>query len=165
MLKTHLLAAAWAVALPAAAFAQSMIEVHDAYARASGPSAISGAAFMTLHNHGDVDDRLIGASSAVADRVELHTHIADDQGVMRMVEVEEGFPLPADGEHVLARGGDHVMFLGITTPFEDGTMVPLTLTFEQAGDVTIEVPVDLQRMPESHGGHGEHGGHGTPTGN
>lgn len=165
MLKTTFLAAALAVAIPAAVCAQSVIEVQDAYARSSGPSAVSGAAFMVLHNRGDMDDRLLTARSPVAERVELHTHIADDQGVMRMVEVEEGFALPADGEHVLARGGDHVMFLGITTPFEDGTMVPLTLTFEQAGDVTIEVPVDLQRMPESHGGNGGHAGHGMKMGN
>ncbi len=157
-----LLAAAFAVALPATVFAQSAIEVHDPYARSSGMSAVSGAAFMVLHNHGDVDDRLVSVSSPVAERVELHTHIETEDGVMRMVEVEEGFVLPAGGERLLARGGDHVMFLGITTPFEDGATVPLTLTFEKAGDVAVAVPVDLARMPGAHGGHGSHGGHGGP---
>nr|WP_235868672.1 copper chaperone PCu(A)C [Phycocomes zhengii] len=165
MMKPTLLAVALAVAMPAAVFAQSVIEVHDPYARASGPSAVSGAAFMVLHNHGDVDDRLVSASSPVAARVELHTHIEDDAGVMRMVHVDEGLSLPAGGERSLVRGGDHVMFLGITTPFEDGTSVPLTLTFEQAGDVTIEVPVDLSRMPGGHGEHGGQDGHGMTTGN
>ena len=169
MIKTTLLAAACAVAFPLAALADPMIEIVDPYARASGMSAISGAAFMVLRNTGTTDDRLIAATSPVAERVELHTHLADDQGVMRMIEVEAGFPVPAGSEHVLGRGGDHVMFLGITTPFADGTTVPLTLTFEQAGDVVVEVPVDLTRMPAGHGGHGMgqggHNGQGMTMGN
>lgn len=160
MMKMHLLAAACAVALPLAALADPVIEIVDPYARASGMSAISGAAFMVLRNTGTTDDRLIAATSPVAERVELHTHISDDQGVMRMVEVEEGFAVPAGGDHALARGGDHVMFLGITTPFEDGTTVPVTLTFERSGDIVVDVPVDLRRMPTGHGAHGQGPRHG-----
>lgn len=157
MMKPTLLAAAFAVALPVAALADPQIEIVEPYARSSGMSAISGAAFMVLRNTGTTDDRLVAASSPVAERVELHTHIETEDGVMRMVEVEAGFAVPAGSEHPLARGGDHVMFLGITTPFEDGMTVPLTLTFENAGDVQIEVPVDLTRGPGNQGGHGGHG--------
>jgi copper(I)-binding protein len=156
MTKASLLAAALAVVLPVAALADPQIEIHDPYARSSGMNAISGAAFMVLRNTGTTDDRLVAASSPVADRVELHTHIETEDGVMRMVEVENGFAVPAGTAHPLARGGDHVMFLGITTPFEDGATIPLTLTFERSGDVTVDVPVDLQRMPAGHGGHGMH---------
>jgi copper(I)-binding protein len=152
MFKTPFLVAACAIALPLAAFAQSMT-VTDAYARASGPSAISGAAFMMLTNTGPQPDRLVSASSPVAERVELHTHLEDANGVMRMVEVEDGFVVPAGGSHALARGGDHVMFLGLTVPFEQGAMIPVTLIFELAGSLEIEVPVDLTRMPKGLGGH------------
>lgn len=154
MMKPTLLAAAFAVALAPAALADPQIEILDPYARSSGMNAISGAAFMVLRNSGTTDDRLVAVSSPVAERVELHTHVESETGVMRMVEVEEGFVVPAGSDHALQRGGDHVMFLGITTPFEDGATVPLTLTFERAGDVTVDVPVDLQRMPGGHGGHG-----------
>ena len=128
-------------ALPA--FAE--ITINDAYARASGMSAKAGAAFMVITNTGDSEDRLIAATSEAAMRVELHTHKDMGDGVMKMIEVEEGFAIPAGGEHALARGGDHVMFMGLTAPFEDGKMLSVTLEFEKAGTMTVEIPVDLNR--------------------
>lgn len=134
-----------AATLPFSALAEGGIEVRDAYAISAGPAAPTGAAFMVIQNSGGSADRLIAAASPAAERVGLHTHIEDD-GVMRMVQVEEGFDLPINGEILLQRGGHHVMFLGLTAAFEDGMMVPLTLTFAVAGDVLVEVPVDLKRM-------------------
>ncbi|KGB80544.1 MAG: copper chaperone PCu(A)C [Confluentimicrobium sp.] len=136
--------AAISFALPALA---DGIMIEDPYARASTMMSQSGAAFMVLKNMTDSDDRLVGASSDVAERVELHTHISDAQGVMQMVEVEEGFPIPAGGSHALARGGDHVMFLGLTRPLQQGDVIQVTLSFEKAGDITVDIPVDLQRKP------------------
>ena len=145
------LAAALGLAAPAAL---AEIEIADPYARAASPSAKSGAAFMAITNTGDSPDRLIAASSDIAARVELHTHIEDAGGVMRMVEVADGFAI-APGETVLLqRGGGHVMFMGLTRPMEQGDSVEVTLTFEQAGDVTLEIPVDLERMPRGHGAMG-----------
>ena len=148
-LKPLMIAGALALAaLPAAA--DDGIVIEDAYARSSGMMAASGAAFMTIENRTGADDRLIGAASEAAERTELHTHEEDDMGVMRMIHVEEGFALPAGETLALARGGRHVMFLGLTEPFEPGESVTLTLEFETAGEVTVEVPVDLERMP-AHG--------------
>ena len=129
------------------------IMVHDGYARAASPIAKSGAAFLVLHNHGDTDDRLIGVSSPAAQRVELHTHIEDAGGVMKMIHVQEGFPLPAGEMIEMKRGGKHVMFMGLNDPFEQGEEIPLTLIFEQAGDVKVNVPVDLERKPMTSEGH------------
>ncbi|MCA8883048.1 MAG: copper chaperone PCu(A)C [Rhodobacteraceae bacterium] len=156
-----LLAAALAVPLALSAAFPALagdITVTDAYARSSGMSARSGAAFMVIANAGAEDDRVIAASAAIAERVELHTHLQDANGVMRMVEVEDGFAIPAHSSHALARGGDHVMFLGLTGPMEQGARFPLVLTFEKAGEVTVDVTVDLERKPD----HGKMGmqGHG-----
>lgn len=158
-LKSKILAAALAAPLTFSAFAAfaADIAVSDAYARSSASMSKSGAAFMVIANSGAEDDRVIAASAPVAERVELHTHVEDANGVMRMMEVEDGFPVPAHGSHVLARGGDHVMFLGLTAPMEQGATFPLTLTFEKAGDVTVDVVVDLERTP-MHGAMGN--GHG-----
>ena len=134
------------VCLPALAD-DSPITIEDAFAR-SGPH--SGAAFFVIHNNGDTDDRLVAARSDVAARVELHTHIEDENGVMKMREVEDGFAVPANGMHMLKRGGDHVMFMGLETPFEDGETISVTLTFEAAGDIDVEIPVDNERQG-SHG--------------
>lgn len=151
-----ILAAVAAVTFALPAFAGS-ITVEDPYARASAMMSKSGAAFMVLKNTGTEEDRLIAAASDVADKVELHTHKEDANGVMRMLEVEEGFAIPAGGMHALARGGDHVMFLGLTRSLAHGDTVSVTLTFEKAGEMTVEIPVDLERKP-MHGkmNHGDH---------
>lgn len=130
------------------------LHVHDAYARVASPMARSGAAFMILHNHGGTDDRVLAARSDIAERVELHRHVEDARGVMRMVEVEEGFPLPAGGGHVLARGGDHVMFLGLVGTLQHGDEVAVTLVYESGCEVHVDVPVDLQRGGSHTHGHG-----------
>ncbi len=154
-LKPLLLAATLSLA-PLATFAdEAMIKIMDPYARSSTPSAKSGAIFFELMNHGAAD-RLIGASTDVAKMSQLHTHQEDANGVMRMLHVEEGFAVP-EGETVLfQRGGNHVMLMGLTGPLEDGDTIPLTLTFEQAGEVTIDVIVDQSRKTKGHGGHGAH---------
>jgi len=110
---------------------------------------------------------LIGASSDVADKVELHSHTSDDNGVMRMGEIEGGVAIAADDMHAFKRGGDHLMFMGLKGPLEQGAMVPVTLEFEKAGAVEIEVMVDQDRKP-NHGkmkhDHGDmdHTGHEMP---
>jgi len=149
MFRTFTLAAAAALTLGSMAAADIVIE--SPYARASGMGAIAGAAFMTIVNTGEEDDRLVAASSNVAERVELHTHLIDANGVARMVEVEDGFAVPAGRSHALERGGDHVMFMGLKEPFAPGETIEVTLTFEKAGDVTIEVPVDTSRAPMGQG--------------
>lgn len=128
-------------ALPALA---DTITINDAYARVASPMAQSGAAFMGIQNTGSEDDRLIAARSDVAQRVELHTHIADGD-VMRMVEVEEGFEIPAGDMHMLERGGHHVMFMGLNRKLAHGDEVAVTLVFENAGEMDVVIPVDLER--------------------
>ncbi|MEO1779505.1 MAG: copper chaperone PCu(A)C [Pseudomonadota bacterium] len=140
------------IALPAAA---ADIMVMDPYARAVSPSAKSGAAFMTLHNTGTTDDRLVAAATDVAQRVELHEHVEVSDGVMQMTEIEGGIPLPAGEMHEMVRGGDHVMLMGLTGPLEQGEEIMVTLVFEHAGEVVVTIPVDNERKPKAsaHGGH------------
>jgi copper(I)-binding protein len=123
------------------------ITIEDAYARSSGPSAKTGAAFFVIKNTGQDEDRLIAASSDVAKRVELHTHIEQD-GIMKMRQDKDGFEVPAMGAHALQRGADHVMFMGLNAPMVQGDTFEITLTFEQEGEITITVPVDLERTPK-----------------
>ena len=95
---------------------------------------------MTLHNAGVSHHSVVSAKSPVAGIVELHTHI-NDGGVMKMRQVEGGIEVPADGMAELKPGGFHVMMMGLTGPLEEGASFPVTLTFEQAGAVTIDVMV------------------------
>ena len=132
------------------------ITVSDAYMRSTTPSSKTGAAFLVLTNNGATDDRLIGAETDVAARAELHTHRTSADGMMQMMEIEGGIPLPAGATHALARGGDHIMLTGLTRPLEQGEAVTVTLIFEKAGAVEIVMPVDRKRRPD-HGKAGHDG--------
>ncbi|MCF6304789.1 MAG: copper chaperone PCu(A)C [Rhodobacteraceae bacterium] len=129
------------------------IVISDAYARSASPNAKSGAAFMQIMNTGDTDDRLIDVRSDAAKRSELHTHIMEN-GVAHMIHVEEGFAIPAAGMIMLERGGKHVMLMGLNGPFVDGESITVTFVFEQAGEMDVEIVIDLERMPEQAMDHG-----------
>lgn len=155
-LKSVLFAATAVLSFAGAAYAEgAKIMVHDQYARVSAKMSSSGAAFMEIANVTGEADQLIGVRSDIAKRVELHTHMETGDGVMKMMHVEEGFAIPAEGSHMLQRGGDHVMFMGLKQELKHGDVVPVTLVFQNAGEVTIEIPVDLERKP-GQGGHMKH---------
>lgn len=139
-----LIAAACAVLLPAAALAHDAVAVEDAYARSSNPKA--GAAFMVLDNHRQVDCTLIGVTSDAAAKAELHTH-QQVEGVMKMTRIEGGILVPAGQQHVLERGGDHVMLMGLHQPLAEGDSLHLELDFGDCGTVAVDAPVDNARMP------------------
>ena len=145
-------------ALPAAAC--EGFSAHDAYARFSTSMSQSGAAFMALHNAGPTDCHITGARSEAAQRAELHTHEIDANGVARMTEVEDGFIVPAGGEHLLQRGADHVMLMGLTAPLEQGQTFDVTFLFEDGSESVVSVTVDNDRMPAAMNGQGHgHMGH------
>lgn len=140
-----LLSTAFAAVLALPALAQDAITIVDPYVRALGAGSTTGAVYFVIENHSDQPDRLIGAATDVAAKAELHTHMTDAKGMVMMTHVPEGFPVDAGGQHALARGGDHVMLMGIDKPLAEGDLVTITLTFEHAGDIVIEAPVDNQR--------------------
>jgi len=165
-------AAALSLSAPLPALACAGFEIHDPYVRVSTMMSQSGAAFMVIHNHSDADCHIAAVRSDVAARTELHTHREDAQGVMRMIEVTEGFPLPAQGELLLERGGHHVMFLGLNQPLADGATVAVTFVFADGAEAVVDLPVDSQRQPAPQGqgqapGHNHmHGhSHGRAAGN
>ncbi len=116
------------------------IEVDAAWARASIGVSRPGAAYFTVRNLGSEADHLIGLSTPVSAMPMLHQTTLSDEGVSSMSHVEEP-EIPAGGELALEPGGMHVMLMELATPLEEGATFPLTLSFETAGDVTLEVPV------------------------
>lgn len=170
--RTLFAAAAAVLALCVPALAEEHpdgIHIHDAYARSMGGVGASGAVFFMVHNHTEADERLVAARADVAQKVELHTHKEGADGVMQMIQIEGGIPLAAGDMHELARGGDHVMLMGLTRELKDGDVFPLTLVFESGTEVAVEVTVDNARKPgagmmnHGEGGHG-HMKHGTQSG-
>lgn len=153
MMKPFMMAAAAATLFTFPVLAAD-ITVESVWARASAGMARAGAAFMTIKNTGDAD-KLLSAKADVSQAVELHTHIHDN-GVMKMRQVEN--IAINKGMTMLQPGGDHVMFMSLNAPFEEGKSFPLTLVFEKAGEITVNV--DIQKAGAMGKGAGAGMGHG-----
>jgi copper(I)-binding protein len=130
--------AAAALCFFAAAQAQTAPEVEAAWARPTVAGQSAGGAFLKITG-GSSADRLLGASAPIASMTELHT-MQMDGNVMRMHAIA-GIAVPAGQAVALKPGGMHVMFMGLTQPLKTGTSFPLTLRFEKAGEVKVDVQV------------------------
>ena len=98
-----------------------------------------GGAFMAIANTGSQPDRLLGATTSAAEKVELHQTIRDGD-IMRMRPVDTIPVVP--GEPVaLKPGGLHIMLIGLKAPLKVGDKIPLTLRFERAGEVKVDLAV------------------------
>ena len=92
-----------------------------------------------IHNKNGAADRLVSATSPVAARVETHVTV-EERGVMKMREVK-GYDVPAKGSYELKPAGPHLMFMDLKQPLKVGDKVPVTLKFEKAGEVKVELQV------------------------
>jgi len=119
--------------------ANAQVEIENAWARATAPGAPVAGGYMTIRNKAQTPDRLVGASSAAAARVELHVHIKEGE-VIKMRQVS-AYEVPAKGSFELKPGGAHLMFLQIARPFKEGDKIPVKLKFEKAGEVSVEFAV------------------------
>ena len=118
---------------------QAQVQIDKPWSRATAPGASVAGGYMVIRNQGAAGDRLVGASSPVSAKVELHVHI-NDNGVMKMREVR-GYDVPAKGTFELKPGGAHLMFMSIKRPFKEGEKLPVKLKFEKAGEVNAEFQV------------------------
>ena len=128
-----------ALIFSAAFAAQAQVQIEKPWARATAPGASVAGGYMVMRNQGIAGDRLVGVSSPVSAKVEMHVHI-NDNGVMKMREVR-GYDVPAKGAFVLKPGGAHLMFMDIKRPFKEGEKLPVKLKFEKAGEVSAEFQV------------------------
>ena len=130
--------------------ANAQVEIDQPWTRATAPGAQVAGGYMTIRNKGVAADRLIGASSPVAARVELHVHIKEGE-VVKMRQVP-AYEVPAQGSFELKPGGAHLMFLSIARPFKEGERIPVRLKFEKAGERSVEFHVGRlgQSTPPAH---------------
>ncbi|WP_051303362.1 copper chaperone PCu(A)C [Comamonas composti] len=158
----RLITLATAIALCAAgtAFAHGYkagpIEIDHPWSRATVAAVPTGVVYFVLRNPSQEEDRLVAVSTPAAEKAELHTHIRDGD-VMRMRKVDAVEVAPASTT-ALEPGGLHVMLIGLKQPLVKGKAFPLTLVFEEAGPVTVQVDVQgaTDKAP-SHTGSGRDG--------
>ncbi|WP_129243637.1 copper chaperone PCu(A)C [Achromobacter veterisilvae] len=154
------LATAIALCASGAAFAHGYkagpIEIDHPWSRATVPAVPTGVVYFVLRNPSQDEDRLVSVSTPVAEKAELHTHIRDSD-VMRMRKVDSIEIAPVSTT-ALEPGGLHVMLIGLKQPLVKGKAFPLTLVFEEAGPVTVQVDVQgtTDKAP-AHTGSGQDG--------
>lgn len=144
MTRSSALSLAFALSLVAApALAQEIkagdLTIVQPWARATPKGADVGGGYLEIRNAGAAPDRLTGGSADFAG-VEVH-QMKMDKGVMTMREVTGGLEIPAHGAVKLAPSGYHLMFTGLKHALVKGESVKATLTFEHAGAVIVEFPV------------------------
>jgi len=127
-------------------YALGPIAIEHPHARPTAPAQPTGGGYLALTNRGASVDRLVSASApSVAQRVELHT-MRMEGDVMRMREVG-GVDLPPGRKVTLEPGGVHLMLLGLKAPLVAGQRFPMSLTFEKAGRIDVDVTVDAATAP------------------
>ena len=151
------LCSAFALSSQAHDYHAGSVHIDHPWSREMPPVAPTAAVYFTLHNRGE-HDRLLGVSTPVASKAELHEHVHQD-GVMKM-QAASFVELAPGAEVIFAPMGYHVMLFGLKRQAREGERFPLTLVFEKAGEVTVEVAV--QQALEA-AGHSTHTGHSAPA--
>jgi len=127
---------------------QSSIVLSDYAMRAALGNNLSTAAYVTIKNAGSLNDRLLGASCACASSATLHT-MQMKGSVMEMDEAPQGFPLRPGEVLTFRPGGNHIMLTGLKSHPKEGDKVAVSLVFEKAGVITIEMPVSVAPLSSS----------------
>ncbi|HEX9328184.1 MAG TPA: copper chaperone PCu(A)C [Reyranella sp.] len=119
------------------------LEIHKPWARSSShplPNNSAGA-FLSIVNNGPADDRLVAASSPLAERIEL-CGIKVVGADIEMRPLTNGVAIPAGNATTLKPRGYHLLLLGVKAPLAKGSTLPVTLTFEKAGAATVAFAVE-----------------------
>jgi hypothetical protein len=120
--------------------AAATVTVSDATSFATAEGATTGAVFLKITNAGTEADRLIGATTTVAQGVEIHATETDAAGVAQMRKID-AVDIAAGQTVELKADGTHLMLMGLTQPIAAGTTFDITLDLEKGADVLVPVTV------------------------
>ncbi len=104
------------------------------------PAGSTGGVFMLIKNNSHHPDRLFSVETDVAETAEIHETTMEGD-VMKMRKIEGGLDVPAGGQVELKHGGYHIMLINLVQDMKPGEHFHLTLNFEEAGSVNVEVVV------------------------
>jgi copper(I)-binding protein len=124
------------------------IHIEHPWSRTVPKGANIAAGYLEIKNTGTTADRLVGGSSDIAGRLEIH-EMKMEGGVMQMRPLESGLEIPPGKTVKLAPGGYHLMFRDLKTPPVQGKFFKGTLVFEKAGKVDVDFDVEGMGLPGS----------------
>jgi copper(I)-binding protein len=121
-------------------FKAGSITIEHPWSRATPGGAQVAVGYLTIKNNGATEDRLVSATAEIGGRTEIHQMSMAD-GVMKMRQMTDGLPVPAQGSVALEPNSYHLMVMELKRPLKEGEEFSGTLSFEKAGivDVTFEV--------------------------
>jgi copper(I)-binding protein len=150
---TQLLCASAVILFTQAVFAHEYtagsLHIGHPYARATAPGQPAAGAYIGLTNNGTAADKLVSASSPVAQRVEIHT-MSMEGNVMKMRALDGLEVKPGQTIKMQPGQGEHIMLMGLQQPLKEGESVPMTLVFEKAGKVDVSVKVEAAGAAGAH---------------
>ena len=142
-MKHFLLAASLIVSAPAAMACETVtigdLTVEHAWSKATIGAGRPGVFYVGITNAGSADDALIGIATPAAGMPMLHETVVQD-GIASMPHAMS-IPVPAGQSVQLSPGGYHGMLMGLTTALKEGDSFPVTLIFQNAGEITVPVEV------------------------
>jgi periplasmic copper chaperone A len=110
------------------------------WARPDAALASQAGGFFKLTNTGAAD-RLVAAASPLAEKVEIHAIKVVGRDI-RMRALPDGLRIPAESTIELKPRGYHLLLMGLKAPLAPGSKLPVTLTFERAGRMEVELVVE-----------------------
>jgi copper(I)-binding protein len=127
--------------LSAPALAQAPVRagplvIETPWSRATPAGAKVAGGYLRITNTGTEPDRLTGASAEIAGKSEVH-EMSNENGVMKMRELDRGIEIRPGETVELKPGGLHLMFMDLKSGFREGETVRGTLVFEKAGTVAV----------------------------
>ena len=117
------------------------LKLTAAWARATPKGATVGGGYFTITNTGNAEDRLVGGTSDVSNRFEIH-EMSMEKGVMKMREMTSGIEIKPGQTVRFEPSGYHIMFVGLKQPLKEGDHIKATLQFAKAGHASVDFVVE-----------------------
>lgn len=117
------------------------LKISSAWARATPKGANVGGGYVTVTNTGSEPDKLVGGSTPVSSKLEIH-EMKMDNGVMKMRPVADGIEIKPGQTVTLTPGGYHIMFVGLKEALKEGSHFKATLDFAKAGKVDVDFVIE-----------------------
>ncbi|MDO6445186.1 copper chaperone PCu(A)C [Colwellia sp. 1_MG-2023] len=131
------------------------VTIEQGYIRATIPGTNVSSAYMEIKNTTNEDIVLIGATSKVSDRIEIHEHVMS--GEMMRMQQREALTIAANDQVVLQPSGYHLMIFNLAEPLKVNDNVELTLQFSNKRDISISLPVQsIKRKKQKETAHHHH---------
>ena len=125
--------------LISSANAASSIKIENTWSPEAPPVVKVMAGYMKIHNLSNKDIKVQSAKSNLFNKVEIHLTQMKN-GMMNMIK-QESLNIEAKSHIELKPGGLHMMLMGRLKPISKGSVIPVTLTFDNGEKININLNV------------------------